>query len=68
MCAKIPETAPIDGGDPRSGAPTAAPPASPRPGTGIFLRVMGMPCYIHVIQHKDLRGPGDRAEDALSAP
>jgi len=68
MCADIPKTDPIDGGPPRAGAVTGAPSAGPGPGTGVFLRVMGMPCYVHVIKHEGLRGPGDRAEGAVSAP
>ena len=68
MCTETSETDPIDGGAPRAGAAAGAPIAGPGPGTGVFLRVMGMPCFVHVIQHEGLRGPGDRAEGALSAP
>lgn len=68
MCAMTPETAPTDGDTPRAGTSTIAPSTGATPATGVFLRVMGMPCFIHVIRHEGLRGPMERAEGALRAP
>jgi len=68
MCADTIETGPIGGGAPRAGKPDAAPSGGAPSGTSVMVRVMGMPCLVHVIDHEGPRGPEGRAVGALGAP
>ncbi len=68
MCAEETRTAPKDGGAPEERDASAATPRAARARSGVYLRIMGMPCFVHVIRLEGPHGPRGRAGGAQSAP